>query len=249
MRTSRDAFFVSAGRRRVVRPGAAPVVASVCAVLIALCVSSGCSKPVTQFVVESFKDRRAAQRFSEVFEDGFFCVAPNKNHVFVFEVPPTDVERPAEGTEVGEGTGGGEPATVASNAGNPANEQIRMSQLLQVEVFWRPRPGTTYAESTQTNANIVYCLISGRDCITYEGAGFVSFSESRDGETLTGMIESAALYPARMVNAPADLFGPCRLSGTFLARKDRAAVVQRQLRMQKKLGAPGPSGGSVVENR
>lgn len=209
-----------------------------------LALVSGCQKPVTQFVVESFKDRRAAQQFSEVFEDGYYCVAPNKNHLFVFEVPPTYVDRPAELSDDGE-----EGETLAAKPEETASDPIRMSQLLQVEVFWRPRPGTTYAESTQTNANMVYCLISGRDCITYEGAGFVSFNESRDGLTLTGMIESAALYPARMVNAPVDLFGPCRLSGTFVARKDRAAVVQRQLMLQKKLGAPNSSGDAVVENR
>lgn len=191
-----------------------------------LCLLSGCTKPITQFEIESFKVSAAPQRFSEVFDAGYFCVDSSKNHTFIFTVSPTYVAR-----EVDTPDDAPEPTPTPS-------EPVRMSQTLELKVFWRAIPGSTFAESTQTNANIVYCLTTGRNCITYEGAGFVSFNESHDGQTVTGMLESAALCPARFVNAPADLFGPCHISGTFVAQKDRAAVVSHQLALRRKLGPP-----------
>lgn len=192
----------------------------------ALCLLSGCTKPITQFEIESFKDSATPQRFSEVFDAGYFCVDSSKNHTFIFTVSPTYVEREID-----------TPDDAPESTPTPS-EPVRMSQTLELKVFWRAIPGSTFAESTQTNANIVYCLTTGRNCITYEGAGFVSFSESRDGTTVTGLVESAALCPARFVNAPADLFGPCHISGTFVAHKDRAAVVSHQLALRRKLGPP-----------
>ena len=188
--------------------------------------NSGCSRPITQFEIHSFKNRAAPQRYSEVFDAGYFSVDSNKNHTFIFTVSPTYVEREVETPDD------------ASESTPTPSEPVRMSQTLELKVFWRAIPGSTVAESTQTNANIVYCLTTGRDCITYEGAGFVSFTESRDGQTVTGMLESAALCPARFVNVPADLFGPCHISGTFVAGKDRAAVVSHQLALRRKLGPP-----------
>lgn len=205
-----------------------------------VCAECACQKPETRFEVESFKDRQFSQRFSESFEDGYYCVSPNKNYTFVFEVLPTYIDAPAKpetADSVSDEPAGDEPE-ISDTGSNVSSESIRMSQAIEISVFWKPRPGTTFAESTQTNANIVYCLITGRDCITYEGAGFVSFTESRDGQSVSGLVESAALYPARTVNAPNDLFGPCRFSGTFVAKKDPAAVVARQLRLRKRLGPP-----------
>lgn len=125
---------------------------------------------------------------------------------------------------------------------------VRMSQLVVIEVFWRAKPGTTFAESSQTNANIVYCLTTGRDSITYEGAGFVSFQESGRQGVLQGRIESAALYPARITGAPADLFGRCRLSGTFTARSNRAKTIALTQALRKRVGPPIGTDTALAED-
>ena len=116
-----------------------------------------------------------------------------------------------------------------------------MSQLIHLNVFWRPKPGTTDVESSQTNATIRYCLIVGRDVIAYQGAGFVYFERSRDGATIEGRIESSDLGPAVRVNQPEDLFGLCRVRGTFRAHRDRKHVVSILKQLRRRLGPPQDS--------
>ncbi len=110
-----------------------------------------------------------------------------------------------------------------------------------------PRPGITYAESTQTNADIIYCLQRGDDVITYEGAGFVYFRTADGGRTVRGRIESATLSPARRNGAPQDYFGPCQLTGSFTARLNRPAVVAAQRAVRRLVGPP-PGDGPAVSN-
>ncbi len=192
----------------------------------------GCRPVETRFDVLSFRDAGEARRYTEVFDAGYFRLAPNGNWTFVFEVAPTRLPMTS-------------PAQDGMAASRPADDPIdvRMSQTLKVEVFWRPRPGTTYAEATQTNARILYSLSVDRSSIAYEGSGFVWFTLSRDGNTVTGSIESSALYPARTVHEPPDLFGPCRLSGTFTAARDQAKVVALDRSIRKRF-----SRSSVAES-
>lgn len=166
-------------------------------------VLTSCTPVQTRFDVLSFKNPTGQELYSESFPDGHYAIAANRNHVFTFQIAPREVL--------------GSP-----DLSKPADANF--CQYVRVELFWKPRPGTTYAESSQTNANITYCLISGKDSITYEGAGFAYMSKSWDGKGVTGQIESATLVPTHVMGEPTDLFGPCHLKGSFAARENKLAV-------------------------
>lgn len=192
----------------------------------------GCRSTPTRFEILSFRRPQAPERLSERFDPGSFAVNARGNWDIVFEIPPTlivlgDPEIAARG-ETTEGAAAPSPPT--------ADREVWMSQIILVNVFWRPRPGKTHAESTQTDATILYNLMTGGEVIAYEGAGFVYFKQSRDGMTIKGRIESSDLTPQRHVNRPDDLFGPCRIRGTFTARKDRKHVVSILKKLRRRLG-------------
>ncbi|HKQ46617.1 MAG TPA: hypothetical protein VJZ71_00945 [Phycisphaerae bacterium] len=199
------------------------------AALVSLLIVGGCQSPVTQFEVVSFRST-APEVYREQFDAGYYCVNADHNWMFVFEIEPVQV--PVTPEVVGESA-----ATQPSDASAP-DQELWMSQVLQVEVFWKAQPGTSFAERSQTNANIVYCLTTGAGSITYEGAGFVWFAPSMDKKSMRGNIESATLYPARTVKEPPDLFGPCRLTGEFTAVEDRKRVVEKMREVRRRVGPP-----------
>lgn len=114
-----------------------------------------------------------------------------------------------------------------------------ITQVILVKTFWRPIPGRTYAESTMINAKLTYLIQSGRACRAYQGNGFVSFTEHRKGQTLSGRIESANLKPTGEMGHPPHPFGKAQLEGTFRAilKPRRATAILTDLtRTMQKLG-------------
>jgi hypothetical protein len=202
---------------------------------LALVCASGCRSAETRLEIVSLKNPAAPERLSEHFDRVSFAVNAQNNWDIVLEIPPTPLRvQPAGPTAA---TAPADPATSPSPApAEPA--EVLMSQFICINVFWRPIPGRSFVESTQTNATIVYCLVTDRDVIAYQGAGFVSFTPSRDGQTIQGEIESSDLVPAHYVNRPVDVFGPCRIQGTFTAKRDRRHVVAVRQRLRKLIGPP-----------
>lgn len=198
-------------------------------VLVSMPAGVGCQPPATRFEVVSFRST-TPEVYREQFDSGYYCVNADHNWMFVFEIAPVQVHSTPE---VEGGTASSQPSEAAA-----LDEELWMTQIVQVEVFWKAQPGTSYAESSQTNANIVYCLTTGAGTITYEGAGFVWFAPSMDKKSMRGRIESATLYPARTVKEPSDLFGPCRLTGKFTAVEDRKRVVEKMREVRRRVGPP-----------
>ncbi|MFQ5425108.1 MAG: hypothetical protein ACE5F9_14170, partial [Phycisphaerae bacterium] len=201
----------------------------------AAAVLGGCARRTTTcFDVVTFKDPERSDHFSQAFDPGAFAIDAQNRYDIVFErrdsVSLSGEERPA-------GSNGDETSLVA------------LSQFIHIRVFWRPRPGSTFAERTQTNANIVYGLRRGDDVISYEGAGFVYFTMSRDEKTITGAIESATLGPGRSAGRPGDYFGPCHLSGSFTAQADRHRVVSVLHEVVRRLGPPEAPAGTRIPSR
>ena len=113
-------------------------------------------------------------------------------------------------------------------------EQVYIAQMLHIEMLWQPKPGKTFAERTQTDAGITYCLQRGSDRARYEGAGFVYFTLDDDGRTITGQIESATLYPAGATDDSVAVLGSCRIRGPFVASLSANGVmsVKRRIRSE-----------------
>jgi len=192
---------------------------------------SGCAPTETRFDVVAFAADAAQGRFDQVFEDGAFGIDVQNRYGISFHRE-----------DVGPAIGEANPADQA-----PGASGIPLRQWLIIRVFWMPRPGNTYAESTQTNADIIYCLQRGDDVITYEGAGFVYFRITDGGRTVRGRIESATLAPARRKGRPQDYFGRCQLTGSFTARLDRPAVVAARRAVRRLVGPPPADGSSLFE--
>ena len=228
---------------------------------LALVWASGCRSAETRLEIVSLKNPAAQERLSEHFDRVSFAVNAQNNWDIVLEIPPTSLRvQPAGPTAATApadpaaspspaldmrlraspaSPGLGREASVACQGPAPAEpDEVLMSQFICINVFWRPIPGRSFVESTQTNATIVYCLVTDRDVIAYQGAGFVSFTPSRDGQTIQGEIESSDLAPGHYVNRPVDVFGPCRIQGTFTAKLDRRHVVAVRQRLRKLIGPP-----------
>lgn len=183
-----------------------------------LIAAPGCKPVETRFEIVAYHEGAEARKLTERFETGQFSRNAHRDTTFVFEVLDTD-------------PGAGQP----SDGRGPLPP---VTQIVTIQIFWEPRPGTTHVESTQTNATISYCLICGPDSIRYSGAGFVFLSKISD-ERIEGRIESSALKVSQVVGSPRDLFGRCRIEGEFAATEDKRQVVARILRVRQLFGAPG----------
>ncbi len=183
-----------------------------------LIAATGCKPVETRFEIQAYHEGAPARKLTERFDTGFFSRNEHRDATLVFEVydanpgadqPPTD--------------------------GSPMPP---VTQIVTIQIFWEPRPGTTHVESTQTNATISYCLLCGPDSIRYSGAGFVYLSKIAP-DRLEGRIESSALKVAQVVGSPRDLFGRCRIVGEFAATEDKRQVVAKTVQIRRLFGAPG----------
>lgn len=206
---------------------------SLCLCLIAFLLPAGCRQIETRFDVTSFRNPGRPEQFTERFPTGAFAVDSQNNWEIAFDISDVRIELPQPSDA--------EPASSQSAEADVAFKPrtVSMSQYVHIRVFWKPKPGTTYVESTQTDASILYCLVTGGNAISYEGAGFVYFNQARDKKTITGRIESSTLVPVRTAKEPIDLFGPCRVEGWFVARQDRGRIVEIQQTLRRLLGRSG----------
>lgn len=212
--------------------------AGLCLPIVVLFATVGCRSVETRFEITAFGSSDSPEVFTENrFGPGAFSKDTRNDYHIAFEVPAEWVPFDAVGPDRPTSRSVGD--SPSDEAGGPAG--VFMSQIILIRFIWRPRPGTTYAESTQTNATISYCLVRGDNAISYEGAGFVYFKLSRDGRTMTGRIESATLAPSRFAREPMDLFGPCRLKGTFTASRDKRRIVSAQQTIRRLFGPRLPA--------
>ena len=197
------------------------------ACLVAAAMLTGCQETQTRFELISFRDPNRPEVLTETdFQPGAFSINARRNYDIVLESRPQIVPVAPAAAD-----------TESADLDEPEASQlgIRMTQLIHIEIFWNPRPGTTFAESSQTNANITYCVTVGSEAVSYEGAGFVYIEMSRDGTRIEGWIESATLAPARPRARRIDPLGQCRLTGCFTAVESRRRVIEVQKRLRRLL--------------
>lgn len=177
-----------------------------------LCLLLACGPRDTRITLESNLDPANPRVFTEIFGDALFST---------------------------DGRGRWDVLLTRSQpSARDADENL--DQTLHLSLFWKPVPGTTFAEATQTNALLTYCLTNGPTCIAYEGAGFVYLDVSRNGQTLTGRVESSSLAPTRRTEDAPDRFGPCRLTARFRATRDTARVAEKLTALRDRLGPRPP---------
>lgn len=101
-----------------------------------------------------------------------------------------------------------------------------ITQIVHIREFWNPRPGVTYADSSQRNVRIQYAVLTPPTGVRYDGAGFVTYRIDRGTGELTGRIEAANLRPAYRMGDAVAPFGPALITGTIRARHDPGRVVR-----------------------
>jgi hypothetical protein len=187
----------------------AKVAARGAAVLLILA-AAGCRPPVTKLRVESHRPGEPPRELVETFDTcAFYWNNRGDLDLVLRRRQPSAVEADAE-----------------------------MVQVFWAHVLWKPVPGTTYAERTQTNATFVYALLDADRAISYEGAGFLYLTLDRSERTLTGAVESGTLAPVRRSGDAVDLLGQCLISGEFEARRDARTVVATLEELRRRLGPP-----------
>jgi hypothetical protein len=220
---SREAAFLSsrATRRRENAEGDSPPVAQQHGVAalqwLAVClglavVLSGCAKPVTELRIRSFGSSDEPTDLFERFEEAYYSRdARGSTDLLLRSVRPSRQD---------------------------PSQIIR--QTIHINAFWTPVPGRTFVESTQCNATICYVIGTGPVSISYEGAGFVTFSLDWRKRNLIGKIESGQLAPLRKVGQAKDLLGQAQITGQFSARQDKNRVVAMLGDLRRELGPAPP---------
>lgn len=98
------------------------------------------------------------------------------------------------------------------------SEEAARAEYLHVRMFWKPVPGRSFAESSQTDALIRYVVVTEGGTAVYAGTGF-AFPKKRLG----GMdiaLESGRLQLESTDGDTPDVLGETRLTGTLRARHD-----------------------------
>jgi hypothetical protein len=173
-----------------------------------LLTASGCADPTTVLVIETHQNPARPVLLHERFDEAWFASDARGNWDIVLRAArPSPVEA------------GGE-----------------LIEIFHARIFWRPRPGTSYAERTQTNAQFCYALIDVDRAISFEGTGFIYPVLDRTGVEMRGKVESGTLTPTRRAGDARDPLGACRITGRFTARQHRARVVEALTLIRHRLG-------------
>lgn len=113
-----------------------------------------------------------------------------------------------------------------------------ITQVVHLQTFWNPRPGTTYFESSQVNTRIQYAILTPPTGVRYDGGAFVSYKIDRLTGEAVGHIESGDLAPKFRMGNAIEPFGPARVTGTFRATENPGDVVNTQQMLQSQFTQP-----------
>lgn len=183
---------------------------SVLAGVVTYLVAAGCGGVPNRILIETFNEPLSPRKYVTHFTEAYFARAADGGlDILLNWKQPTQAD--------------------------PTQE---MQQVVFAHAFWTPRPGTTRAETSMLNATLRLMILTPPTGVGYAGAGFLTFTLSRDGTVLDGTIESGELAPATLAGGATPPFGPARISGRIRAAEDRRRVVRLLQEAELKLGLP-----------
>lgn len=118
-----------------------------------------------------------------------------------------------------------------------------ITQLVYLKTFWNPQPGRTYVQATQINARVQYAVLTPPTGVRYDGGAFITCKLDKDGDTLTGEVESGTLTPRFRMGEAVEPFGPAKFEGTFTARHRPGEVRATHQFLTSQFGRHGTEGG------
>ena len=186
-----------------------------CVSMTSILLMAGCRSPDNRMAVVSLRDPGSPQRYFTRFDESVYRTDAAGNLDIVLR-----------GEHEGEG--------------GPGDQVV---ELVHLHAFWKPIPGTSFAERSMINTRVKYLILTGDTAILYEGAGFATFRLNRRTQRLTGRLEAAQLVPTRRRGPARDLFGAAQLKGTFSASPDDRRALQRINDMARLVTPPAPTPG------
>lgn len=166
--------------------------------------ATGCQRPTAHVEIKSYKD----PYFPEIYDIDFDHCA--FRHADSGDVHLAAVLHDAKASRDGEW----------------------ISQYLHVHVYWKPRPGRTFANSTTCNATYRYIVASEDGVAVYDGTGFAFPKERRDG-CLAVEIESGRLRLESQIGDVPDFLGHAWIEGRFVAGRNEAEVARLVREMER----------------
>ena len=159
-------------------------------------VGAGCGEKITRFEITNYRTAGETEFFHETFDECFFAKGPDGN------------------------------VDVVARRRIPADgENERLTQLVHLRTVFRAVPGTTPADQTMINGIVAYAIVGEHGGVCFEGAGFVSCADRKDGALLVGELEQAKLRAHRRRGRVGEIFEAAVLAGPFRATRDRKRVI------------------------
>jgi hypothetical protein len=124
-----------------------------------------------------------------------------------------------------------------------AEDAAPVEELLEVHVYWRPKPSKTHDDPTSTNATLRYVVRAGKDIAVYAGTGFVYAEKPRFSANLNAAIERADWRLESRSGDMPEALGPARVTGTLIATEDLPRTVELQQGVRMALGLANASDG------
>lgn len=180
--------------------------------MAALLAGLGCGPRNTEFHITDHRVAGVAERYFERFDECYYSLGRGGQ---------TDIV-----------------ARRRTPAGDDGSEPV--TQVLHIRQVWPATPGRTFVEETMINATVSYLIVGPRGGASFDGGGFVTFSENRARTEISGRLESSALTPQRRLGQEADLFSRASVTGTFRAKRDEAKVMRILHEMQRLFGPLPP---------
>jgi len=109
------------------------------------------------------------------------------------------------------------------------------TELLLIEMFWRPNPGVTFSDPAATNAKITYVVDLAGSVMVFQGAGFVRIWENRARAALSGQVYSSDLRLLSSVGVAEPRMRSVAITGRFDAVNNPPQTIKQILRVEKYL--------------
>ena len=167
---------------------------------------------VTEFFIDDYRGEEALEQLSASFERAYFATnAGGTMDIVAISEPLAD-----------------------------SNPETQVAQVLHIRQVYPAVPGRTFVEDSMINATVCYALLGPGYGQTYEGGGFVTYSQNWSKDKIAGRLKSATVEPLRRVGQSDDLLHKAVIHGTFVAHEDKRQVL-RVLNDLDRLFGPKPN--------
>jgi len=192
------------------------------AAILSVAAGAGCAPRETRLFIEDHRADGPVERYYELFDECYYRRDAHGN-IDIVASRHTDPP-PLPPDEEGQGAAAAPPTV----------------QVVHLRRVFEPIAGRTAIEGSMINATVSYLILGPEGGASFEGGGFLMFTEDQGRTEIAGKLESSALTPQRRLGAGTELFSRASVTGTFRATRDERQVV-RLLNEMRRLFGPLPA--------